>query len=193
MAAGVSSFKGCSNLTTLLFPEMLTTGDFCLKFKFNNNLRPCKIGNGRRKLFCWLDGCIAYIGSTNCDTGCCGSSTCTTYSMPLATTLENLVFNQCLSATLIDIPLCVNLGNDPTDASVFQFITGNVITLNDRSRKRNQQRNGSTLPLIAAVANSHYPTQPMEIGFNHAACKSDKQHGRESTHHLPALLKQCKQ
>lgn len=156
IAAGVSSFNTCSNLTTLLFPEMLTTGDFC--FQSSSSITTydlAKLATAGENCFVgWTVASLTLAALITGNTGCCDSSTCTTYSMPLATTLENLVFNQCLSATLIDIPLCVNLGNDPTDASVFQFITGNVITLNIAAVNATNNGGGVHASVAYLIANN---------------------------------------
>ena len=74
--------------------------------------------------------------------------------MPLATTLENLVFNQCLSATLIDIPLCVNLGNDPTDASVFNGITGQTVRLDIAAVNATNNGGGVHASVAYLIANN---------------------------------------
>lgn len=60
-------------------------------------------------------------------TGCADLET---LSAVVATTVAAQCCFGCASATLIDIPLCVNLGANPTDASVFSGCTNPALVLN---------------------------------------------------------------
>lgn len=53
-----------------------------------------------------------------------------TFAAVIATDVLPFAFQNCIAATLIDIPACVNLGNDPTDATVFDGCTNPALVLN---------------------------------------------------------------
>ena len=53
-----------------------------------------------------------------------------TFAAVVATTVAGYAFQNCTSATLINIPLCVNLAFNPADASVFDGCTNPALVLN---------------------------------------------------------------
>ena len=77
-----------------------------------------------------------------------------TFAAVVATTVAGYAFQNCTSATLINIPLCVNLGNDPTDASVFDGITGQVITLNIAAVNATNNAGGVHASVAYLIANN---------------------------------------
>jgi hypothetical protein len=53
----------------------------------------------------------------------------TSFNFPNLTAAGSGCFAICTSATEFFLPLCANMGTDPTDVTVFNEITGNTITL----------------------------------------------------------------
>jgi hypothetical protein len=83
-----------------------------------------------------------------------GATSLQTFSAPNMTTMATLGMTLCTSATLIDIPLCVNLGTDPTDASVFDGITGQTITLNIAAVNATNNAGGVHASVAYLIANN---------------------------------------
>ena len=129
---GTNSFTECTNLTRLMFPEMLVAGELC----FGNlssvsfyDLSKLTIAGG----WCfenWTTPILQLYSLITAGDRCFRTSTCIRYLMPVATTIGEQAFSGCISAEDIDIPLCVNLGTNPADATVFDTIVGQAITLN---------------------------------------------------------------
>lgn len=83
-----------------------------------------------------------------------GATSLQTFSAPNMTTMATLGMTLCTSATLIDIPLCVNLGTDPTDVSVFDGIVGQTITLNIAAVNATNNAGGVHASVAALIANN---------------------------------------
>ena len=83
-----------------------------------------------------------------------GATSLQTFSAPNMTTMATLGMTLCTSATLIDIPLCVNLGTDPTDVSVFDGITGQIITLNIAAVNATNNAGGVHASVAYLIANN---------------------------------------
>lgn len=83
-----------------------------------------------------------------------GATSLQTFSAPNMTTMATLGMTLCTSATLIDIPLCVNLGTDPTDVSVFDGITGQTITLNIAAVNATNNAGGVHASVAYLIANN---------------------------------------
>ena len=83
-----------------------------------------------------------------------GATALETFSAPNATTLDSSGMGNCTSATLIDLSLCVNLGADPTDASVFDGITGQTITLNIAAVNATNNAGGVHASVAYLIANN---------------------------------------
>ena len=83
-----------------------------------------------------------------------GCSLVTTFDFPLLTTLGENFFTNCTSATLINLPLCVNLANNPASITAFQFITGQVITLNIAAVNATNNAGGVHASVAYLIANN---------------------------------------
>ena len=83
-----------------------------------------------------------------------GATSLQTFSAPNMTTMATLGMTLCTSATLIDIPLCVNLGTDPTDVSVFDGIVGQTITLNIAAVNATNNAGGVHASVALLIANN---------------------------------------
>lgn len=128
---GTNSFIECTNLTRLVFPEMLVAGELCfgsLSSVSFYDLSKLTIA-GSLCFENWTIQSLALYSLITAGDRCFGTSTCTQYLMPVATTIGEQAFSGCLSAAYIEIPLCVNLGTTPTDATVFTAIVGQTISL----------------------------------------------------------------
>jgi hypothetical protein len=105
---------GCSNLTTVYLPELLSAGEFC--FVFNRNLvnvsmdKVISIGN-----YCFN-----------------GSNLLSTISLPVVQSIGDESFGNTILTT-ISIPSCINLGSTVGYNSVFTNLTGQIITLTIQS------------------------------------------------------------
>jgi hypothetical protein len=78
----------------------------------------------------------------------------TTFTLPLLTTAGASCFEGCTAATLINIPLCTALGIDPTDASVFNAIAGQTITLNVAAVNATNNAGGVHASIVYLSANN---------------------------------------
>ncbi len=61
-----------------------------------------------------------------CFNSCLGA---TVFNLPSLTTAMVFCFEGCTSATTFYLPLCASMGEDPTDATVFNNIVGKTITI----------------------------------------------------------------
>lgn len=135
-SAGNSTFANCTSATTFTLPELLTAGANC------------------------FDACSSNIifnlpKVTSAGTQCFNSCTsATTFTLPLLTSAGNSCFANCTAATLINIPLCTALGTDPTDATVFNLITGQTITLNVAAVNATNNAGGVHASIVYLSANN---------------------------------------
>ena len=77
-----------------------------------------------------------------------------TFSAPNCTTFPNQGIDNCPLLTFIDLSSCVNLGSDPADASVFDGITGQVITLNIAAVNATNNAGGVHASVAYLIANN---------------------------------------
>ena len=75
-------------------------------------------------------------------------------NLPNLTTLGNNAMFSCVSVTLINIPLCVNLGTDPSDAYVFDQILGQTLTLNIAAVNATNNAGGVHASIAYLIANN---------------------------------------
>lgn len=75
-------------------------------------------------------------------------------NLPNLTTLGNNAMFSCVSVTLINIPLCVNLGTDPSDAYVFDQILGQTLTLNIAAVNATNNGGGVHASVAHLIANN---------------------------------------
>lgn len=77
-----------------------------------------------------------------------------TFSAPLATDLPGNGMENCTSITTIDLTSCINLGTDPTDASVFNGITGQTVTLDIAAVNATNNGGGVHASVAYLIANN---------------------------------------
>lgn len=107
-----SAFYGCTSVVEFAFPELVEAG--------GGGFYGCTSAT----TFTLPELVTAY---SQCFEGCNAAST---FSFLNLITAGASCFKDCTSATLIDIPLCTSLGNDPADASVFSGCTNAALVLN---------------------------------------------------------------
>ena len=156
--AGNGSFNSLASITALSFPELLTAGSLsyvsatlCTSLSF-----PLLTAAGDQS-FADLTDVTSILFPELLTAGLAAfynMNTNTSFSFPLLTTAGQQCFDSCLSATLINIPLCVNLGNDPTDASVFNLIVGQTITLNIAAVNATNNAGGVHASVAYLIANN---------------------------------------
>ena len=77
-----------------------------------------------------------------------------TLDAPNLTTLGSSGMQECTAATLINIPSCINLGADPTDASVFNGITGQTVRLDIAAVNATNNGGGVHASVAYLIANN---------------------------------------
>lgn len=107
---GNDNGSGCTNLTTVYLPELLTAGDLCFLGTIN------LINVSMDKVTSMENDCFN------------GSSALSQISFPALTSIGSSCFNGTILDT-INIPSCTNLGATVGLDNVFIYITGNTITL----------------------------------------------------------------
>lgn len=110
-AFGADNNSGCPNLVSVNLPEVTSVGDWCF---YNAD---ALISVNLPKVTIVSEGAFY-----SCDA-------LVSISLPLATTIGDQVFSTSLLLSTISLPSCINLGSTVGDNNVFNFITGNTITL----------------------------------------------------------------
>ena len=156
LTAAAECFFGCTSVIVFDLPKLQTSGTDCFSSSVNTTTFTLPDLTAAAQNSFW--GCTSATTFTlpallttgvNCFFNCIS---CATFSFPLLTTAASATFRDCFAATLINIPLCVNLGNDPTDASVFDGITGQVITLNIAAVNATNNAGGVHASIAALLA-----------------------------------------
>jgi hypothetical protein len=158
LTAATECFFGCTSVIVFDLPKLQTSGTDCFSSCVNTTTFTLPDLTAAAQNSFW--GCTSATTFTlpallttgvNCFFNCIS---CATFSFPLLTTAASATFRDCFAATLINIPLCVNLGNDPTDASVFDGITGQVITLNIAAVNATNNGGGVHASVAYLIANN---------------------------------------
>ena len=134
LTAATECFFGCTSVIVFDLPKLQTSGIDCFSSSTNKTTVTLPDLTAAAQNSFW--GCTSATTFTlpallatgvNCFFNCIS---CATFSFPLLKTAASATFRDCFAATLINIPLCVYLGNDPTDASVFDGCTNPALVLN---------------------------------------------------------------
>jgi|GEM_PF-4466837 hypothetical protein len=158
LTAATECFFGCTSVIVFDLPKLQTSGTDCFSSSVNTTTFTLPDLTAAAQNSFW--GCTSATTFTlpallttgvNCFFNCIS---CATFSFPLLTTAASATFRDCFAATLINIPLCVNLGNDPTDASVFDGITGQTITLNIAAVNATNNAGGVHASVAYLIANN---------------------------------------
>ena len=131
--AGYSCFNYCTSLITIDLPSLTTAGDNCFQDCFSLttvNLPSLNTAGVNCFSDCILLTTVNLPNLIFADSYCfLDCTSLTTINLPSLTTAENDCFNNCTSLTTIDLPACSNLGGTVGYDNVFDFISGNTITL----------------------------------------------------------------
>lgn len=155
---GYDNYNGCPNLTTAIFPAMVTAGDHCFSTSPSSlvnvdfsSLTTAGIGCFQNVPFVDPDfpvlspilprnlfnNCVNLTDSFSLlsrvtEAGNYCFTNCVGFinlNLPLLITAGNYCFESCYSLTTINIPSCTDLGGTVGDDFVFSGINGNTITL----------------------------------------------------------------
>lgn len=131
--AGNTAFAYCTSLNSISLPSLITAGDSC--FSDCTSLTLVDLPN----LTTAGSGCFQICSSltsidlpnlTTAGTACFQISTSlTSIDLPNLTTAGASCFLSCTSLASVSIPSCIELGNTTGNNSVFNYISGNTISL----------------------------------------------------------------
>ena len=124
---------GCTGLTTVILPNVLSTGNYCFSGCINlTTLRLPSLVTANKGSFSYCSSLTQLLlphltfAGNYCFNRCYGI---TNFSFPSLTATDGYCFRFCSVATSFYLPLCTTLGTSVFDNNVFQGISGNTITL----------------------------------------------------------------
>ena len=124
---------GCTGLTTVILPNVLSTGNYCFSGCINlTTLRLPSLVTANRGSFSYCSSLTQLLlphltfAGNYCFNRCYGI---TNFSFPSLTATDGNCFRFCTSATSFYLPSCTTLGTSVFDNNVFQGISGNTINL----------------------------------------------------------------